>query len=397
MKVKGLLYMIIGMFIVSCDISENEDTPTEEFFRVFDDNSFDASYIPIDIAQTGDGGYIILASNRLESTNFTGVSLLKVDENGTFVSQENLNEEIVNPVDQLITIDGNHYFLGMNATSLQSILFTVNDSAQVAAQVPLAGLTYPMYLNSDGNGLLALSYNNFSKSTVLSKVSTAGVVDGEQAVYTIGAGSDTEAPIISHFTRTGKQLPFFAGRLSNSIYYFNGFYNYTLSLVFTSFGDEPLGVVQGQQDDGGISAAIPVNGNSFALSRFNFGDNYLSPNADVTTNGITTSAIFEDNAFPELVPDAAVIVDLIDFNGTNSILYGSSTKSGQIILMAYDANTRLLTGTHYLGSTFPYSIAGYTPTADGGLAVLGSTSVAGRFERICLFKMSPEDVSALIN
>jgi hypothetical protein len=42
---------------------------------------------------------------------------------------------------------------------------------------------------------------------------------------------------------------------------------------------------------------------------------------------------------------------------------------------------------------FPYEIAAMTTTSDGGLAVCGITCVAGRFPRICLFKISGAELA----
>ncbi|MEQ8573188.1 MAG: hypothetical protein RIB63_03960, partial [Fulvivirga sp.] len=130
---------------------------------------------------------------------------------------------------------------------------------------------------------------------------------------------------------------------------------------------------------------------------FNFGDNFIIPSIDLNTTGTTSATDFEGNAFPELSDNAPVVLDLINIDGQEAILYGSNTKSGQIILMAYSKTSGELLGTKYLGSTYPYQIADFTVTEDMGLAVVGNTSVAGRFDRICLFKLSKEELTDLIN
>ncbi len=50
-------------------------------------------------------------------------------------------------------------------------------------------------------------------------------------------------------------------------------------------------------------------------------------------------------------------------------------------------------GSRYLGFSNPYEIAAMTTTSDGGLAVCGITYVAGRFPRICLFKISGAELA----
>ena len=167
--------------------------------------------------------------------------------------------------------------------------------------------------------------------------------------------------------------------------------------MFTDLSSEtPNGVCQGQQVDGGLSSVFPLGINRFAVSRFNFGDNFIIPNADIATNSISSTVDLSGNPFPELVDDAAVVLKSIQPTGSSTLLYGSSTRSGQIILLAYDQGTGELRGTLHLGFVNPYEIGGFTETSDGGLAIVGTSYVAGRFARICLFKLDKNEVRELI-
>src|SRR5699024_2969963 len=110
--------------------------------------------------------------------------------------------------------------------------------------------------------------------------------------------------------------------------------------LFTDLNSgSPNGVVQGQQDDGGMSAVLPLDGGKFAASRFNFGDNYILPHADISTQGISSSVDLGGLSMPELAPDAKVVIKEVMVNGAATVLYGTNTKSGQILLLAYDALT----------------------------------------------------------
>jgi hypothetical protein len=167
--------------------------------------------------------------------------------------------------------------------------------------------------------------------------------------------------------------------------------------VFTDLSnDDPLGVVQGQQDDGGFSAVKPIASTKFAAARFNFGDNYLLPNVNLSSNSITSSVDYVGNTLPELIPNANVRIIRSVINTTNTLIYGSDTKAKQIALLFYDEATGALTGSHYLGFSNPFEIAGLVQTADEGLAVCGTTYLAGRFPRICLFKISKNDLTGMI-
>lgn len=394
----ALLLFFTSVFS-GCDIKDNEVEATSGFMKIYDNDRFDGSYIPIDIQQTADGGYLILSGRRIEESNFIGVNILKVDEEGNFMQEYEMEPNFVHPVNSLIKNDEGYYFFCMDATSLQAHLVKISESdGAMETVVPVPGTYYPLSAStSDNNSFILQSYNNTDKQTVLSVVASSGSV-GKRKVFGIGAGDEVEKPLIEHFTRTGKQLPFLAGKTPDGLFYFNGFFNYTFSLVFTNLSsDEPSGVIQGQQHNGGFSSLLPADeANKFAFSIFNFGDNYLHTNATLNKQSISSSVDLEGFSMPELQPDARVILKRVTINNTKMVLFGSNTKNGQILLLAYDEITGALKGTKYLGFSFPYEIAGFVQTEDRGLAVAALTYVAGRFPRICLFKLPEEELQEIV-
>lgn len=392
--IRNLIIGFICLGCLSCDISDNTVDPTTSFLRIYDNSSFEASFIPIDVKQTATGEFLILGARRIEDSDFLGVFLFKVDEFGQFIVSRNLSDEYVHPVKSLINIDEQYYFVAMNKTSLQANLIAIDLSTLEISASAIGGVSYPLYVSQDDSEIILLSYDNGAKTTDLSVITATGSVSSSVS-YSIGAGEGVEAPIIEHFTRTGKQLPFFAGKTSTGTYYFNGFYNYTLSLVFTDLSGDPRGVLQGQQDNGGISAAHNINGTTFALSRFNFGDNYIVPRQDIATASVTSSSDFAGNSYPELIEDAPVVLEAVTIDTDEVLLYASNTKTGKIILLTYSMTTGELLGTKYIGFSDPYTVTNFMPTGDGGLAVLGTVQVAGRFARISLIKLSKEELSEL--
>lgn len=386
-----LLPFVALALLVSCSNESDPVADKSNFTKIYDNNTFSASFYPIDMKQTPDGGYLILGGMHLEDSNFSGVYLMKVDEFGTFVTDKELESDFVNPIG-LLESNSKYYFFAMTPVGLQTQLFEVTESAEVNTPIAVGG-SYPSAAAQDGTNFILLGYNNGTKESVISIITPTGQVSKSKA-FSIGAGDAVEEPIINHFLRTGRQLPFQVGKNTSGQYYFNGFYNYTLSLVFTDLaGDEPQGVIQGQQDDGGLSQVLSLNGNQYATSRFNFGDNYFLPKATLNSNGVSSSTDLGGNSLPELTSNAPVRIIRGTIAGKELLIYASNTKSGQIALYAYDPTTGEFIGSHYLGFSNPFELASVIITADGGVAVCGTTYVAGRFPRICLFKLSTEEIS----
>ena len=393
LKSTSVLYIAFTLLIiVSCTEESNPDFDTQTFTSIFDNNKFDASYFPIDIKETPDGGYLILGGRKLTDTSFTGIYLLKADEFGNFVKEIEVEETSVNPIADLLEYQTKYYFFCMDPLTQVAQIASVDANLEAVTITPVqGGLTYPAAAAFVENNFVMLGYNNGDKQTVISILNPDGGVLESQG-YTIGTGEDVEEPIINHYIRTGKQFPFEVGKTPGGLYFFNGFYNYTFSLVFTNFGDEPVGVVQGQQDDGGFSAVTPLTGNKFASSRFNFGDNFLLPNKELSTSGITSSTDLGGYSLPELVPNAKVRILRATVDGKNVLIYGSDTKSKQIGLLFYDESTGDFISSRYLGFSNPFEVASLEQTSDEGLAVCGTTYLAGRFPRICIFKLSKDQL-----
>lgn len=385
------IFLFALLVVLGCSNDSDPAADKASFTHIYDNNKFNATYYPIDIKQTPDGGYLILGGRRLENSNFAGIYLLKVDAFGGFVSEVEVDDELVAPIGPLMLNNNNYYFFCMTNVGLQTQLVRVDGDGLITDQFAV-GNSYPAAAAADGNNFLLQSYNHVDKRSVVSVVSPTGSVSSSKE-FSIGAGDAVEEPIINHFLQTSKKLPFLVGKVGNT-YYFNGFYNYTLSLAFTNLSaDEPQGIVQGQQDDGGISQAVPLDGGKFALARFNFGDNYFLPSATVSTSGISSSSDLGGNPLPELTPNASVKILRTTINARNVVLYASDTRSKQIALFGYDEATGTFIGSKYLGFSNPFEIASIATTDDGGLAVCGTTYVAGRFTRICLFKISQQELA----
>jgi hypothetical protein len=392
------LMIILAGSTFSCTEESNPTFDTDNFTTIFDNNKFEASYVPIDIQETPDGGYLVLGGRKLEDSNFTGIYLLKADKFGNFEKEIEVDETVVHPIGKLAAFQDKYYFLCMDPLTQVAQIADVDAALDaVNFTVVQGGLTYPAASSFVDNSFVLLSYDDGGKESVISLVSLSGGVQASKG-YSIGIGEDIEEPIINHFIRTGRQYPFEVGKVSSSLYFFNGFYNYTFSLVFTNISsDDPAGVVQGQQDDGGFSAVTALGGSKFASARFNFGDNYILPNKDLSTSGNTSSTDLGGFSLPEMVENATVKILRATIDGKNVLIYGTDTKSKQIGLLFYEEGSETFLGSQYLGFSNPFEIANLIQTRDGGLAVCGTTYLAGRFPRICIFKLSKDRLTENLN
>ncbi|MBX2941948.1 MAG: hypothetical protein KF860_06350 [Cyclobacteriaceae bacterium] len=387
------LFIFFCFFMLSCANESDPAADKSNFVRIYDSDLYNASFNPIDMQQTPDGGYLFLGSRRLKESNFSGAYLMKVDELGAFVSEQLVDEEYLNPVGDLLFLNGKYYFFCMKAVSFQTQLVEV-DTEGAIIEVYNVGGSYPTAAAVDGSNFILLSYDNTSKESEVSIINeTGGIL--QTAGYSVGAGDAVQEPIINHFLRTGRQFPFQVGKTSGGRYFFNGFYNYTFSLVFTDLGTGGLGVVQGQQDDGGISRVVQLSGDTYATARFNFGDNYFLPKASLNSSGISSSTDLGGFPLPELVKNAPVKILVSKINEKDVILYASNTKSGQIGIYVYEQSTGDFLGSKYLGFSNPFEVTSIINTADEGIAIGATTYVTGRFPRITLFKLSSDELSTI--
>ncbi|MEQ8425138.1 MAG: hypothetical protein RIA63_10545 [Cyclobacteriaceae bacterium] len=389
---KKYLFLLFSI-AMACANDSDPEADKANFTRIYDSNKYNTSYNPIDMKQTADGGYLFLASRRLDESNFHGIYLMKVDEFGAFISEQLVDEQYVNPVGELLFLNDKYYFFCMTSVSLQTQLVEVDSQGEII-QVFGVGGSYPTAAALDGSNFILLGYDNGSKESIVSIVSASGNVL-QATGFSVGAGDAVEEPIINHFLRTGKQFPFQVGKTAGGQYFFNGFYNYTFSLVFTDLGSGGLGVVQGQQDDGGISKLVQLNGSTYATARFNFGDNYFLPNVSLTTSEISSSSDLGGFSLPELIDNAPVKILVSSIKDQDVIIYASNTKSGQIGIYVYELGSGEFLGSRYLGFSNPYEVNSLINTEDEGLAIGATTYVTGRFPRITLFKLSPEELGKI--
>lgn len=393
-QIKKVLLLAVIPLMFSC--ADDEPSLSASFLKIYDDSNMDVSYKPIDVVETVDG-FIVLTGTELSKSDFMGIRLLKIDEEGNYEFERDLDDYVV-PVGKMYLneTDSNSYFFAMNPTSLEAVLIGVNPQLEMQTEALIGGLNYPLSsaVLSNGN-LLLQSYDPLTQETEISEIALDGSYVGGNS-YSIGPGDDVEEEIINHYLNaTERPLPFFCGEYSTGNYYFNGFYNYSFSLVFTDFSDSPSGVVQGQASNAGLRAVMPLSGSEFAVAGFQFDANFQLTSASLSTGGISSSVDLFPGNMAEIKPyTPAQIISYTD-NDTYSI-FACETKGRQILLNFYNSSGEV-SGMHRIGYINPFTFASIKQGRDNSLLVLGTTFVAGRFERITLNKMAASEISENLN
>jgi hypothetical protein len=394
--------ILVSLIMSSCDIKENnkETDPKNTFVKIYENQDFSQAIIPIDIKQTSDGGFIHLAKRRIPESSFYGIYVMKTNALGEFVSEQMVSSDYVNPVFSLMK-SGNLYFFFCMDINAKAKLMSINENGQILNVTEIIEVIYPLNASLDeSSGQFILQhYNRDEKRTVVSLISANGTITSQRE-FNVGDGEfDVEEPIIKHLTGIGKSLPFLTGSVGSSgTYYFNGFYKYHLTTVFFNFGSAVPGLLQGYRDERNISSLKHVSGTTFAVSRYAFGENYFIPNATINSSSgaIASSSDLLGNPMMELNENAKVVLKSIIINGRKILIYNSDTKSKQIALFFYEESSGTFLGSRHYGYSNPYEVGNFISTDDGGLAIVGTTYLAGRFPRIVLIKIGKEELEEIV-
>lgn len=388
------LAYLFAVTILFFGCQQEEFDPTAAFTKIYDSYRGSEGYYPIDFIQTSTG-YTILTGQTIDESDYLGVKLIRVDEEGNFLFEDDLSASYVAPVGDMVMIDSVGYFFAMDPTSLNPVLFEITDSGYVATEI--AGLDYPLAANAtSNNNLLLLGYDVDTEQSTLSLIGTDG--SSSSSGYSVGVGSDMESYVYNHLTDPERgTLPFFCGEWSNGTYYFNGIYDYSLSMVFTQIGAEPSGSIIGQNMNGGVTSAMVIQGSEFALFGYQFNDNFILANTTVSTSNNISISNYIDTPISEF--RARTNADIVKWQTNNQVytIIAAETESRQIALYIYEASTGVLAGIHKIGYINPYTLASVKVDEEGNVMILGTTYVSGRFKRVFLSKIPSAELEKSLN
>ncbi len=392
--IKYFIFLSITFLTSLLACKKSDIKPENIFTKIYSDSNSDISYYPLDFSENGSGGYYILSSTSIDTTRtWLNTFIMETDDLGEMTWSVTLDKPYVNPISNLISMGGAFYFFCMDEISLGTYLLKIDESNHTAELVKsFPEIVYPLAVSkTPDNGFLLLSYDRTTRSSSINKIDASFNISWQSKFKVI---EDAEEQLIDHLIKTGKNIPFFTGTVGEgtaSYYYANGLYNYTLSLLFVNASNgERAGVAQGYRYDGGASSILSLEGNTFALSRFSFGEHFILPSTTIDVNSITSLSDLGGGKLAEIAADAETRVKKITLNGKPSIVFATNTNNNQVIVYIYDIASNELLTKKYLGFANPVKIASVMQTKDEGLALLVQTMVTGRFKRISMYKIPKE-------
>lgn len=421
-----ILSAFLWIFFISCDPKSPEPGPGIGFKKIYDrPDSY--SFISMDIKQTGDRGYLILGMNEKAEPY-----LLKIDENGDYMWDtdfEPVLKKYEDPVSDLLIIkqgDREEYYFFCNEKwhirkdgSRIAFLLKASEDLHQPVEVKLPDspgeafesnfILRPLRASiASDSEILFVAADETLGETLVVQIKTD---DGGEAPYvrerysssclTLIPWGDKRLQLAGSFNSMGKNYSYFqtiSNEESGTLYYpaclgirilapmdempfEDNFLSEALFLKTPFLALE----VDGTDWDGSRREDLNVSGVRHEGGVLVFYVNRKLGDMN-KANGILRT---------ELDIDKKVFVEGINVNGKRIVCFAGTTKNNQIVLYTYDRSTGSCLNREYFGDIHIYEAAGLIGTRGGGLVILGTTYIAGQLGRICLFKLSKDELDEL--
>lgn len=391
MKPQIIIFLLL-IFMVSCEINQKDIKPEDQFIKIYNNQNENLSFFPVSAIQTSDGGYIILNGVKNDSSlyEYPSATLVKTSAIGEI---EWTSETAWLAPAGLIEIGGNYSFLAMdlqnnaNQINIDISNGNIGGNTELNLTMPLAART------NDVNQFIVLSYNYVDRTSVVALFDqNANLVNSSE----LNVNTDMVAQINAHMNKTGSELPFFIGEWKNEAqegYFVNCLANYTLRTIFfdknmnTTGGD-----IYSFQARDALSSLVNKENNSFAMTRYYGGNNYISTNIEVDPYTSQNFNEYSQNQVFELIPEAKVISRNILKDNIDFILLASTTNSNSVVLYQYDMtvgeNDAEALHTEYIDFSDKIEVRDVIQDEnDGGIVVLAQHFFTGKYKRPVLIKI----------
>jgi len=434
-----ILPVFLCLCFASCNTKYKETDPNVSFSKIYNKSDL-SSYVAINITQTPDGGYMILA----EVNNHP--YFLRVSNKGDFLwdTDPEAFVDYIYPIPNLVSLNqenqGNHtyYFFCNKIVENDWIPFLLKFSEENKNRVDEVKEIsyvnpYPEYMYSiipshasiiNNDNYLLLSSNNWGEPVTFIGDGNSNISWKEKIndrTYWNGYNCSVPYPSLdSRFHYTGilktkgkGYVQTFSQREKPEDEYLP--YCFTIrmeapagnSTIHPEFHiNRPFITMEWDDSQWDVSNWDGTNWSGLKLSGAYIDDNNfisLFVNYEIKMDGQTqppqislNENEYQGDPQSELLESKPVYIMTMNVNGQKTVFFAGSTRSDKIVLYAYEWSTRGYLDTRYFGHTRPFEPSGLIQTGDGGLVILGTTYVMDRFGRICLFKLSKTELEDMV-
>lgn len=419
------VFFLLCSGAVSCNLKKKEIDPAQSFTKIYD-KSDDFSYTAVDIQQLPDGGYIILGEIikdeprpyvlRLDSegnarweTSYDDFIVKENSNNGNTLDLEELGSYAL-PIADIFVFNEEYYFfcnkIDKTTDSINIALIKLSETNHIPRQEQVDSYfledfyVLPIDAKSTSDGhMLLFALDPYETQISFLKINPDKRIVWESEPYYF------DPACTSAYSVLDKRFNFIERVESpgKSNFFYHGYLDYAnIGIGYpTCFAITPLDPSTGSIDFSNALTVVP-HGRPFIAMEW---DNEKFYGARIG-NGLV-SFVFQPAPNAEIIvtqqfelnDSAPVCIKAMTVNDTPVVFFAGSAKNNRIVLYAYilSSEQTMTVAKEYFGHTHIYEAAALIETSNNGLAILGSTYIAGQLGRICLFKLSKTDLETILD
>jgi|GEM_PF-3439576 len=399
-----LLPLTLLLIWTSCENNEPLP-PTDTFTRIYG-NAYFEDFKAVDVLQLQDSGFVILGNEARHPY------LMQIGKRAAFrwdTYNNSLLLQYTGAIANLHRGDSANFLFFAQKDPLTIHLLSVNGATQEAAvrrvitgnDIDNFEPTVPLHSSNTPDGGVLLLANeaeydidnpneNEPLKVWLVKYNANFEKEWSRDYIDVTHAEDKYTNVNTDLLFTGS----IEGR-----YWFNDYYNGFISLVFVDPANgNALNAILPDTTSQIFNFVNHVEGSVFSFAVSEGENTSLIAQLDLDVGfGASVESITRENRFYELISNSKVYSIKVTENGQDYIIFIGNSRSNQIVLFSFDIATNQLIGKRYLGDRYSYTVESVIKTQDGGLMILATTNVIGRFDRITTFKVSEDYVRQLLN
>ena len=285
----------------------------------------------------------------------------------------------------------------MDKITLRAHVLRIDWASSTLIDEGSLGVTKPLAINKVQNGYLLQSFSSTQRSTFLTYLSPSFTVNWKEKYNVL----ENPPALDDHFSEEA-ELPFFTGQYDESTFYFNGFYNLKLAMVFVNSVDGKFKkALEGHRYRAAVSSAVPLGNKEFFLSSYNVtGENRVNASIDLKPNTPGVLNVTNEDDVPVNVvsgyPNRARFFNKkIQSENGEKLISLIPTINAQGELQIRNVTTGALEMSTRIGMFNAFSPVDCTMDGSGQLLLLGETYFANKNARISLVKFSKKEQGSL--